>query len=808
MKRLGLSVAIAAALGLSACGGSSGGSDSGSSGTEVSGTASKGIIVNGLVSAYLFDENGVPETEAIDTAITDDKGDYTLTIPKAHKGKPLYIDISNNAGAATMKCDVADGCGTGVAFGGDYDLDNTFNMGAVLPESAGSVSVNLTPLTTAAAKKALESIDDADGFGAATIISNANSSVANTVNDILGTMLTSITDVEVVDLTDATEVALAIAAGNEDDVQVAALNAAIVSAVQGERDVTIEAAINDFTDDLSEGPLVFDAEDDTTIDVAELLTAAGDVIDDVIAYAAEELEIDLDELVGEGSIDDIIEDALEDAIENAGELVVDAPSDTAGSANLDKVKNFVEELRELGTSIDSSIVKNAEGAEQGSVEEILENFDLQIDAADMASSEDADVAMEALGEAVGSIVDVFDSNFEIGETGPVLSDDSQFETIPDSIVSEETGLTVMIAQTNGDLVFTVDETVAIEVGEESEEVQMSAAAVETVNADVNVSATISTLSVDEDETETDVGGVETSVGSFDASVNLNVTGTVTAETISLEVNKGLVTGTFSAEWDEEENTTTGDGHEELAFDLDGFELALDVTMAQIAGADEGDDITAENAMSFNGALGMTLSSADVTEEDTDESGLNHEEFSYDVGVVGFDLSGTFGNATESFDAKFTFEGDARDVSTLSEVFNEGDKTSSTGGETNSRFVEIDITLTFDAKLAGIADEVQFSFNIERSGFDDVESSLRLAYPGRVIEIEATGDNLDSDASSEGSLTLTNNDGVVMQLDASEEDDTTTATIMIDGDSAVYGELAEVNGLHIIRYSDGTFVSAF
>ena len=77
MKKLGLSVAIAAALGLTACGGGGGGGGGSSApaGATVSGTASKGIVIGGKVNAYLFKSDGTPDTTTVATATTDANGD-------------------------------------------------------------------------------------------------------------------------------------------------------------------------------------------------------------------------------------------------------------------------------------------------------------------------------------------------------------------------------------------------------------------------------------------------------------------------------------------------------------------------------------------------------------------------------------------------------------------------------------------------------------------------------------------------------------------------------------------------------------
>ena len=77
MKKLALSVAVSAALFLSACGGSGGGSSTPSTSTALSGVAAKGVIQPGIVTAYeLVDGAWV----ARGSATTNDSGQYSLNL--------------------------------------------------------------------------------------------------------------------------------------------------------------------------------------------------------------------------------------------------------------------------------------------------------------------------------------------------------------------------------------------------------------------------------------------------------------------------------------------------------------------------------------------------------------------------------------------------------------------------------------------------------------------------------------------------------------------------------------------------------
>ncbi len=818
MKRLGLSLAIAAAMGLTACGGSSSSSSTPSAAT-VSGTASKGIVIDGQVKAFLFDENGVPEVTAIAETTTDENGDYTLTIPGQHKGKPIYIQVTSD-GSATMKCDLAAGC-DGAAFGESYTLDSTdFSMGAVIPESSGTESVGLTPLTTAAATKALTSIEAAAGDAdAAAAIQVANSSVASTLNDILGLTgadaVTSITDVPVVDLTDSTEVESTLSDGDNTAIQMAAINAAVVSAVQDDNaGSTIEQAITTFAEDLAEGALVGNTATPGVTDLAEILADAVDILGEVDAgeQDAALTQIETDVTTEQGNA----------ANEAPDEEVDDTPSPEASSDEIIQVKAFVKELRELGATIDASTAGTGEN--EDTIETILNDFDAQIDAADMVSSTDADASMTALGKAVEAIVEVFDANFEPGANGPTLKEGATIQSIEAlaassiSIESPETGLLVSISLSGSALIFTVD----------NDEFNVTIDDVVEVSTDVNVTATVTTFTLVDAIEETTTGtttseGGETTteLGKLTGAANFNIAGSVQAGSIDLTLENGMVTADLVADIDEEDNETENGRTNESdnTFTLTGFHLDLNVNMAQVPGTYNQTVITTENAMSFSGGLDITVSSLVFTDGDNDTN--NWQANTYDetetqtleLDNVTFDLDGTFGNSLEEFDASFHFEGDASGVAAFSETYAESfdgetynDSNTSEGGETEEAYASAMMSLTFDAKLGGIADEVTFSFEVERTGFDDASATLDLAYPGRTISIEADVTAIDGIELSERSLTLSNNDGVVMTLESNEvesgEDDTLTGSITIGG-----VEYGEIDG-DFIFYTDTTFESAF
>ncbi|WP_197481523.1 hypothetical protein, partial [Oleiphilus sp. HI0086] len=270
-------------------------------------------------------------------------------------------------------------------FGASLDLAaGDLSLSAVLPESTETVSVNVTPLTTVAATLAQSVIESGtvSEFNIQEAVNNANSQVA----DRFG-LTQDITKIPVVDLTDPEAVAAQLA-DDADVVQYAAINAAIVSAVQGDdttNSTSINEAIESFAESFADSGLSDNAVSDDVTDLGDILEDAQEVIqeveDDIVALGEEfaDAVTDIQSLEDDVAADETLADeavASDDGDQGTA-------SETANATNLAQVKAFVEELRELGTAIDSSLVGDGEG--QDTVANILDGFDLQMEAADLAS---------------------------------------------------------------------------------------------------------------------------------------------------------------------------------------------------------------------------------------------------------------------------------------------------------------------------------------------------------------------------------------------------------------------------------------
>ena len=263
-------------LGLSGCGGSSHDHPA-IMDVSVSGTAAKGLVFGGLVNIHPI-INGALSDISLGTARTDGTGAFSIDI-NGYDGSPFVVRTTADT-ATSMRCDLAGGCGGGVAFGQQLLIsDSDFQIDAVVPPVQNPTAlVNLSVLTDTASELALSTLSSGASIEAATTaISNANSSVANRFG-ITG----DITTLPVVDLTDPA----AVAAASDNILNFNLLSASIVEAlIGGDPTLNISTAIQSFATQYTTGGGLADTEGaaSTTVTLAEILAQSSAVIDAIQA---------------------------------------------------------------------------------------------------------------------------------------------------------------------------------------------------------------------------------------------------------------------------------------------------------------------------------------------------------------------------------------------------------------------------------------------------------------------------------------------------------------------------------------------
>jgi len=315
----GTALAIAASLSVAACGGGGGGKDDSPATPAVTksvGVASKGILSGAVVRAYELAANGERlRAEPVGEAKTDDNGRYELTIGAAYSGGPLLFELTGDAGTR-MTCDVPVGCGTGAAFGTRVPVDAGFKLLAIVPSAASgqSLSVQLTPFTTMAARRAL---NDDRGVNANTV-AQANSETSQLVG-------VNILTTEPVDLTRDGEA--------DDDAKVYAAFLAGVGSLAYSRPGGLNQLIEDLGETFADG--AFAADDKVTIQ--DLVTAVR------TTAAATQLRDKLPSKVSQAL--EVIEAGIVDGGYDP------EPSPVANDTALAKGKALVKEARTLLTSV-------------------------------------------------------------------------------------------------------------------------------------------------------------------------------------------------------------------------------------------------------------------------------------------------------------------------------------------------------------------------------------------------------------------------------------------------------------------------
>ena len=467
-------LAIAAAIGLSACGGGGGSSSNDSVGVTppppppaaqgtsftIDGSSTKGLILNGYVDVVdAADASNLLIEGRTDAA----DGTYDVTIPASANFTGPFVRVTVRGGPnAEMICDAPDGClnpevndsfgdPVTVEFGLDFPIDETVSLSAIVPTPADNTTdtVNLTIFSDLAASLA---DDNADGTLTAEDISDANAQVS----DLFGLLTIDPTELESVNIADST-------ANSTDD---ASIRAAILSGgVLGaafESGVDVGAALEklrtDFLD--NDGQLVInEAVDDPN------LISLEDILEESLSVT-EESEIEGEDF--QAAAAEILGDSVSAAGADEGEPTSAGTAPSNNAPALEQAQAFVEDLQLVVEAVQSqetedNFVEFAERVEDAArlIEDDAEDA---LDAALMASEAIA-LAYEAYQDdnnitthsANGFTVDVSSSNGDLslviaeqtvgGETVQmsIIGDlDVTFEQVNDSetsdILDENTGL--------------------------------------------------------------------------------------------------------------------------------------------------------------------------------------------------------------------------------------------------------------------------------------------------------------------------------------------------------------------------------
>ena len=713
----------------------------------ISGMAAKGVIVNGVVSVYPIANGSVDTTTLLGTGTTDSTGHYDSVELTGYDSGPVAVRITSASdGTSAMKCDLAIGCGDGVDFGDPLTLDDSdFTLDAVVPSVENESSVNVSVLTNVAAGVALRSIVTGTSTDIVTAINNANTSVVSRFG-----LTGNVTQLPIVDVTDPTAVATA----NSNALKYNLYNAAVVQSVLADNNLaSVVTSVSSFTNQWLTNVGLADTEttnDPANVTLAEILSNASNVIDAIRNRdTGGTLSTTLNDLQSR-----VVAKRNEASI---GSITPDPGTPSSGGEPLEKVKAMVVVLGDLGSSIEMTSVGNSTiGTE-------TDAFELQVEAAEMATSAGLENTVEATALTVGAMASAYEA-YDAGYS--------------ESTWASDDGITVTIEEiTETDT--TTQETTVTGVKLMVEQAVM----VNEVSVAIDMMGTVDGVEITEPAeganpaTRTAMGDVWISGSAEEATVKLEVMDTSKFTASDLMVVSTESQDSTSDVW------TTGD-----------IALMLDVVITEklAEGADPADSV------SFTGKLSTSLNALNVNESWGVVNGVEEETYVTSIKTAKFELWGVVANSPDNTGEKAKVSlaviGDGTGV-TFTEMWSSTEGDSNSDNETATNYAKLSATLAFEAQLASIPSVVKASLSLTRSEQEAVTSTLTLQWPANLLTVEASVDDDDTTAQM---VTITNQDGVKAVF--TDGDDGWTGTITLDGT-----EYATVDGA-IVMYNDGSFGS--
>lgn len=732
----GVAIATTLSLALAACGGGGGGGSPSSA--SVSGAAVKGILKNANVDLFKLEDGTIGAKLAGTT--TDASGKYSFS-GVSYSG-PALIRVSGKP-ETTMVCDVLPDC-DGVAFGEDAPFTSGA-LEAVTVVVGGTVSVNVTPLTHLAAKKA-----EAGGFSSSAV-SLANSHVANLFG-ITG----SLTALPAVDITKPTTLGAATA-----EAQKAALLAAALYAAAQAEGQSLDQLAHQFVSD--NGQFVGSETTETgKIDLAEVYDQAKSVLAQS-AYS------------GLTAITSQINTALASALTQGNTLTTAAPSGTADASNLAKTKAFVSQLRNLGTSFIS--------------DQSYENFANEVNAAKALLSTDTEHATTVLAYVVEAIADAESARQEGGATSPYLAE-----------FDERTVTVTFTNGSNGQANYSVTQISGFD-GSPTVNVQAAFKWVSTLSE--HESATESGWTYKSDSSDDIVLSIKGSVTVSTTKIELMDGSKVVGNARGQDAQQGQSSETetsYSDSWKRDE-LFTADADFDLRAKLTGIGAAagnslqgnLTFKVADLSIADSDEEVYAANWGSENYTYSGSAEEKSITKLNT--------------ASIGF--SGKVQTPSNTLDIIFSFQSNGKNIAiteTRSVSWSNDGYSSMYNGikpdEIASGWIEGSFALETNATLAGITGQSKLKLTGSRTDLRKGKINAEISYgTGNILRIDANDIQWsESNVVLPPAVTITNQDGVKATLTLGDQ---ITGRIHVGNEQ--YATITEPNVIKV-TYADGTFES--
>ncbi len=702
----------------------------------LSGAASKGIVAGANVAACLIElgANFDACANPVATATTGADGRYTLQIPAAHQGKPMYVRVTGTP-TSTMKCDLpglVDNCGPGIGFGGTFIYPD-IHLNSLIPIFGAGQTVNVTTLTGLAYSFAMPSFigissmpigDISSAFG------RFNSQVANRFG-----LSGDLTSIPVIDLTDSAAVKKALDDGLGDALTYNSLGAAIVKAVQADSAtaLSIQAAIEKFVAAFVAGGLSDNALSTEVTGLNEILTLVNSVISQAALNVEGDTAAKLSSLIGfiQARTD------LANAQTPTDTGSQGTASNTSGADGIAKAKAFVAVLGDLTTSLNMAVVK------QGvTVESRSDAFDMQLQAAELATSEGVDDVLEATAKTAEAFAAAYEAYYDNNQLTEYMMGDINVTITPKAATETEKA------------------SVTLEVEQDVMDVAIKMMAVEMLEHD--------------DPVPVVVEGTTTETDTIEGMVSIS--GTAETATVKLTVMDDSAVSADELMSVYDETATT----EEATVSVKDLMLKLHVMLQQKTSQ------TVTDPVMFEGELSATLESFMGEGEQTWVGGVETTTSKQSITSLNLNLWGSVGNTTgDKATVSFNVMGDGTGVELTQNWMDD-----IANPETDSNFADLTVNLAFMADIAGVSDAVMVQYGMSRPKLKTASATLKLAYPGVQMNFATTF--VDNDATPQ-KLIVTNQDGVLATF---VEGDKVMGTFYVAGAKVATSEDA------VVTYSDG------
>lgn len=849
MKKSAISLGVAIALSaMAGCGGGGGGAaptptpTPTPAATTVSGVASKGIIQQGIVTAVELDSSGA-ELGVVGTGTTDASGQYSITLNSDYQGGLIKLVLTADANTR-MRCDSFASCGSD-AFGDDVTLPAGFTLNAVVAPAGSSVTGQITPLSHMVAARVLAQ---------PTVSASALNNAVSELNQLVGV---NVQTTPIVDITDPADLAGATEAARH----LALFNAGLADLILNSGDAN--TALQNLADSFSDGE--FSNSDPILISniVAAVSGAAqqaasnpsvGGALADAIVDVQQGIEVVNSQVVNGEYNPEPSSNA------NAGEVAQAKALITSARSFLKTiVDDYADPMDAL--ELDASTVKAVMSSESEAslrlAGEVLDQTISYLDStaqvdllAELQNPSSYEVPVQnGSGQSVGTMAVTFLSTtagFAMNISGTLTSD-------PAVVINLTLGTN--IAQ--GDLeinagvidALTADTVELALIGSISDgtttatfnQVKLDLDMVASTRVDLNSESVIDDAA-DNVRQFTLVGdmGLSANGSSFNGAVELQLVplnpGVSTSNDISLSGFSvdGEFTSAAGNRFDADVSLVVNNARQ---FDVFAYIESLDVMRVDwqyYPLTEEYNQLLDSVEQQYNlDHMGSTYQAVGLYYRDgggENEGGVESADgyLSIDFTNSNYDWQTEYPQPGSSLDVRGDIYniiypivaaeldlGDDLDFIHLDTLYvTRGDYGSyvalgysagTKSGETPENF--FDATLIFSSLVDSPSlPPATVTASIERSSLEGAEASLTISHDGQSYTIEASVEGYDEDM--EGTFTLSNADGVVVDLTLTDaSNDLFTGTASVNGRQVGTIETTS-DGLTLIRYNDGTFESLF